>query len=102
MKKTLIYVAVTVAAVAAATIAVLGVSLSGEKRRCSELSERVGEQAKVIDSLLNRREKFIDVQLNVTDKSKSTIYGKYNKGTITMPQEKTYHLEIDSSNVSIK
>jgi hypothetical protein len=43
-----------------------------------------------------------DVQLNVTDKSRSTIYGRYNKGTISMPQEKTYKLEMDSMKVSVK
>lgn len=58
------------------------------------------EQSKIIDSLLNRRMKVVDIKLYVTDKSKNTIYGRYNKGTIFMPQERKYILEVDS--VSIK
>lgn len=58
-------------------------------------------QRKVIDSLLNRRMVVFDVALSVTDKSRFAVYGKYNKGTITIPNEKTYILKIDSSTVSL-
>ena len=66
------------------------------------LKRQVNEQSRCIDSLLNRRMELIDVQLYVTDKSKNIIYGRYNKGSIFMPQERRYILEIDSNNVSVK
>lgn len=59
-------------------------------------------QQEVIDSLLNRRMVVFDVSLAVTDKSRFSVYGKYNKGTINVPSEKTYILEIDSSRVEMK
>lgn len=72
------------------------------RQRIQEQSKIITRQGAVIDSLLQRREKFIDVQLYVTDKSNNKIYGRYNKGTIAMPQEKVYRLEIDSTNFKIK
>lgn len=72
------------------------------KVRCNEQSTVIERQATTIDSLLNRRDKFIDLQLHVTDKSKATIYGRYNKGTIIIPQEKIYRLELDSTTLNIK
>ena len=56
----------------------------------------------MIDSLLNRRMTVFDVQLHVTDKSRFAIYGRYNKGTINVPNERRYELTIDSTNVSMK
>jgi len=44
----------------------------------------------------------MDVDLYVTDKSVNKIYGRYNKGTITMPQERKYILEVDSVNMRIE
>ena len=41
----------------------------------------------------------MDVKLYVTDRSKNNIYGRYNKGTITIPTVKTYKLEVDSVRV---
>lgn len=41
-------------------------------------------------------------KLHVRDQSKFTIYGKYNKGTINVPNERTYTLEVDSINMKIK
>lgn len=102
MKKIIYYIIGILAAGAIVAITILSVALSATQKRCTTLNDRVKEQSKVIDSLLTKRDRFVDVELYVTDKSKSTIYGKYNKGNITMPQEKTYHLEIDSTNVTIK
>ncbi len=56
----------------------------------------------VIDSLLNCQMSVVDVKLNVTDQSKSTVYGRYNKGSTFMPQERKYILEIDSSSVYLR
>lgn len=64
------------------------------------LKKQIELENNIIDSLLSRKMNLIDCSLNVTDKSKSIIYGKYNKGNITMPQEKIYVLKIDSTGVS--
>ena len=78
-------------------LAVTVASLEGSHRR--SLAKQVKEQSAVIDSLLKRDLPLFDVQLYVTDKSVNKIYGRYNKGTISMPQERRYILEVDSVNV---
>jgi len=66
------------------------------------LKRQVKKQEMVIDSLLAIRRNSVAIQLYVTDKSVNKIYGRYNKGTIQMPNEKIYLLEIDSSQFRIK
>ena len=101
--KTAIGVAAIVCAMgAAATITVLSAKLKSKTEVCAELKQRTEEQSRVIDSLLNRRMTVFDVQLHVTDKSHFAIYGRYNKGTINVPNERRYELTIDSTNVSMK
>lgn len=78
-------------------LAVTVASLEGSHRR--SLARQVKEQSAVIDSLLKRDQPLFDVDLYVTDKSRNTIYGRYNRGTINMPQERRYILEVDSVNV---
>lgn len=79
-----------------ALIATLVVSNVYTTKHNKSLKAQVDEQSKIIDSLLARRMNVIDAKLYVTDKSKNVVYGKYNKGTIYVPQEKKYLLEIDS------
>ena len=71
-------------------------------KRLKSAENRIVEQTTVIDSLLTRRMKVVDVHLYVTDKSKFNIYGRYNKGSITAPSEKVYTLKIDSTNIMLK
>lgn len=85
-----------------ATISVLSFQLKSRTEVCENLKERTDEQSRVIDSLLKRRMTVFDVQMHVRDQSKFTIYGKYNKGTINVPNERTYTLEIDSVNMKVK
>jgi hypothetical protein len=66
------------------------------------LQHQVAEQSAVIDSLLSRNRPLLDVQLHVTDRSRNVIYGRYNRGTISMPQERRYILEVDSSTLVVK
>jgi len=66
------------------------------------LQKQVAEQSAVIDSLLSRERPLLDVQLHVTDRSRNVIYGRYNKGTISMPQERRYILEVDSSTLTLR
>ena len=82
-----------------AALAITAASLEASHRR--SLARQVKEQSVVIDSLLKRRPA-IEVELYVTDKSRNVIYGRYNKGTITMPQERRYILEVDSTRVSVR
>lgn len=92
----------TAASIAIAAIAILSVIAVGDKKTIKSQQDRIEEQGKVIDSLLNRRTTFIDCHLVVTDKSKNIIYGRYNKGNISQPQERKYILEIDSTNIKIR
>ena len=85
---------------AATAVATTAAVLEGNHRR--SLARQVKEQSVVIDSLLCRNQPLLDVKLYVTDKSKNTIYGRYNKGYIAMPQERRYILEVDSVNMRIK
>lgn len=94
--KTVIY-AVTVAA-----IGVLTTLSTIQRRHLRDVRRTVNEQSRVIDSLLTMRRTFIEVDLNVTDKSTNKIYGSHNKGSITMPQVRTYRLVIDSTNVKVR
>lgn len=87
---------------ASAAITILSEKLKSKTEVCADLKQRTEEQSRVIDSLLNRRDKFIDVQLHVTDKSRFAIYGRYNKGTINVPNERRYMLTIDSTNVTMR
>ena len=80
-----------------ASLAITVASLEGAHRR--SLAKQVKEQQVVIDSLLKRKPALMDVKLYVTDKSRNNIYGRYNKGTITIPTVKTYKLEVDSVRV---
>ena len=72
------------------------------RNRIQEQSEVIVHQAQIIDSLLARRMKVVDCHLSVTDKSRFNIYGRYNKGTINVPSDRTYTLSIDSANISLK
>ena len=83
-------------------IAILSALLSGTGKQNKILRNQVSEQSKVIDSLLTRRMTVYDITLNVTDRSTNKINGKFSKGIISMPQVRTYRLEIDSVNFSVR
>lgn len=89
------------AAIAVVIATLLAVSIT-QGRHLKSLKIQVTEQSAVIDSLLKRRMTVFDVTLNVTDKSTNKIYGRYNKGSIIMPGNKSYVLEVDSVNMNVK
>lgn len=91
-----------VLAVLLAIIAVLSVSVAKDRKHIKALNYQVKEQSAIIDSLLNRQSVVFDVSLNVQDKTRLTVNGKGNSGTINVPQEKVYVLEIDSTNISLR
>lgn len=94
--KVIIYAVIAVALATTSTVAAL------QGRHLKDVRMQVSEQSRVIDSLLTIRHTFMDVELNVTDKSSNKIYGSHNKGSITMPQVRTYRLVIDSTNVKVR
>lgn len=61
------------------------------------------QQNAIIDSLANKKETaiYLDVQMELTDKSTYKINAKGNNGTITAPNDKTYHLEVELDSVSV-
>lgn len=90
------------AAAMVALCAVLAVALAGSRRQARTLASQVAEQHQVIDSLLARRMTLMDIQMHVTDRSTSKVYGRYNKGTITLETAKRYILEVDSTSITVK
>lgn len=94
--RAIIYTVLAVALAILTTISVL------QGRHLRDTRQQVQEQSRVIDSLLTIRRNYINVDLNVTDKSTSKLYGTYNKGSITFPQVRTYRLEIDSVGFKIR
>lgn len=94
--KTVIY------AVLAVTISTLSVTTAMQSRHLKDVRNQVAEQSRVIDSLLTIRHNWMNVDLHVTDKSVSKVYGSYNRGSITMPSVRTYKLQIDSCSFKIK
>ena len=96
--KTRLILPLVLAALAALTATAAFLEHSHRK----SLQRQVVEQSAVIDSLLSRDRPLLDVQLHVTDRSRNVIYGRYNRGTIPMPQERRYILEVDSSTLTIR
>lgn len=95
------WVKIMIVALLSCAVAVMSTLYAESRKHVKTLKAQVAEQSTVIDSLLKRRLEYIDVELFVTDKSRNVIYGRYNKGTITMPQERKYILEVDSTSVRI-
>ena len=94
--KIIIYAVITLVIVTLTTISIM------QRKHITTLKQTVVEQQMVIDSLLNRHSISFEVELNVTDKSKMTVNGRGNSGYIYVPSERTYILEIDSTNISMK
>lgn len=94
--KIIIYGVLTLIIVTLTTISI------SQRKHLSTLKQTVNNQQMVIDSLLNRHSISFEVELNVTDKSKMTVNGKGNSGYIYVPSERTYILEVDSTNISLK
>lgn len=99
MKTKIKYIIYAAAALALAVSITLAAATSGHNR---SLKRQVKEQSRTIDSLLTIQRQSVNIQLYVTDKSTNKIYGRYNRGTIQMPSEKVYLLEIDSAQFGLK
>ena len=105
LKKILIIVvAVLVAALAATSIGWYGTSRVNKVRMSVVEAQNltIEFQRRTIDSLLSlppaeTNELTVELHMDVTDKSKLTINGKGNSGTITVPTERKYTVEVDSA-----
>ena len=95
------WIKIAIVALLACAVAVMSTLYAESHKHVKTLKHQVAEQSTVIDSLLKRRMEYINAELYVTDKSRNVIYGRYNKGTITMPQERKYILEVDSIGIRI-
>lgn len=84
----------------------LCVSVTGwilTERTAKDRGRRIDEQSEVIDSLLSlppSQSLSLDVYMELTDKSKFEVNGKNNQGTITVPSDKSYVLEVRLDSVS--
>lgn len=96
------WIKVLIVAVLCGAVSTLAVWCHNQRKQIRQLTHRIDEQSEVIDSLLARRMKVFDVRLEVMDKSRTNVYGRYNKGTISVPSVKTYRLELDSVFNNIK
>lgn len=61
----------------------------------------IEKQNSIIDSLVNHPAKSVrmEVKMDLTDKSKFEINGKNNSGTINVPNERKYILEIEYDSI---
>jgi len=61
----------------------------------------IEKQSATIDSLVNHPAKSVrmEVKMDLTDKSKFEINGKNNSGTINVPNERKYILEIEYDSI---
>lgn len=94
--KVVLYVVAAIAMATSTTVATI------QGRHLKDVRMQVSEQSRVIDSLLTLKRTYFTASLYVTDKSVAKVYGSHNKGTITMPSERTYRLEIDSANIKMR
>ena len=99
MKRT--FITIIISLILSAAIAVLSAMYNGSIKQNKTLRAQVTQQSAIIDSLLARKTYNFEVKLNVTDRSRNNIYGRYNKGTIEMPSVKTYILQLDSVSLQL-
>jgi len=85
-----------------AVIAGMGWVIGVQKKRIKEQSQSIEYLQNENNELRKLKTYHFEVKLNVTDKSRNNIYGRYNKGIIEMPSAKTYMLEIDSTSINLK
>ena len=105
LKKILIIcIAILAAAVSATSIGWHGANRISRNRleTIEELKASVEFQRRTIDSLLSLppaeiNELTVELHMDVTDRSRLTVNGKGNSGTITVPTERKYTVEVDSA-----
>ena len=73
-----------------------GIGWNREYKHNRQLTAIIENDAKVIDSLVNKPRKSlnVDIHLDVTDKSTYKVNAKGNNGTIQAPNDKMYELKV--------
>lgn len=98
------YLKIILIGLAVLTITGLSVAVGYQHKNIKNLNNTVEFQRETIDSLLAlppAESVTLEVMLEVTDKSKLTVNGKGNSGTINVPTERHYVVEIDSTSLGI-
>ena len=95
-----LYIKIIICVIVTCLIAILSILYGLTKKQNVVYAKRIERQDIIIDSLIARRMHVFDVKMTVTDKSKSIVYGKYNKGNINMPTEKIYILDFDTLKIN--
>lgn len=90
------YIKLIIYALCVCALTALSILYALTKKQNIVYAQRIERQDVIIDSLIARKMHVFDVKMTVTDKSKSIVYGKYNKGQINMPTEKIYVLDFDT------
>lgn len=93
---------IAIAVLMSLAVGISAALLSESRGHVRTLKKEIEHQNVIIDSLLARRMSVMDVQLDVTDKSKVYVFGRKNSGTINVPQQRTYKLLVDSTSVKLK
>lgn len=94
MKKTIILIVCMLVLIAG--VVVEGIGWNREYKHNRQLTAIIEENNKVIDSLVNKPRKSlnVDIHLDVTDKSTYKVNAKGNNGTIQAPNDKVYELKV--------
>lgn len=98
------YIKIILIAIVAVTITGLATGVALQHKTIRQNDKTIEFQRETIDSLLAlppAESITLEVSLEVTDKSKLTVNGKGNSGTINIPQERHYVVEIDSTSLGI-
>ena len=88
--------------------AALGISITGwvgARMTVNSQARHITEQSLIIDSLLNVPPSIaITADMSVTDKSKIDVNAKNNSGTVNVPTERVYVLELqlDSTKITVE
>lgn len=98
------YIKIILIAIVAVIITGLATGVALQHKTIKQNNKTIDFQRETIDSLLAlppAESITLEVMLEVTDKSKLTVNGKGNSGTINIPQERHYVVEIDSVSMGI-
>lgn len=100
MKKKIILIVCFLVLVGGVVFTSVGWNRSHKQNR--QFFALIEQQTEIIDSLVNLPRNAINLQvsMDLTDKSKYTINGKGNSGTINAPNDKEYKLTVEIDSVS--
>lgn len=98
------YIKIILIAIVAVTITGLATGVALQYKTIRQNDKTIEFQRETIDSLLAlppAESVTLEVELHVTDKSKIDVNGKGNSGTINVPTDRKYFIEIDSTSLGI-